>query len=316
MAVVVVLVFVAVVGSIVWSRSKNNARMDEWQQTATALGLSFTPGPHSARPIHERHFLPQLYGQHNGQDVYVGVRTYSTGSGSDRRTYYFTFVDVVFDPALKSGLSAERADGVSKFFGDIFGERDIQIGLAEFDREYRIKGFDYEQVRALLGHPRVAPLVQREVGVFRASITDARARFEAGGIHTDAPALRLALDAAVELYREMLDAWHELPDSEEERRVRASWTAAAARVYCRYDSRGMHLHGGTPPVSVRAEICPRKDLWTTEVIAVLDPPLGVNLAVGRQACCRRSARSSAPRTSRSATTRSTGSSSRARIPIA
>jgi hypothetical protein len=280
--VVIPLIVVIAVVAVAWAMNSSKKRKEQWKQAAPALGLSFAPGPESDRPIHSAHYVPQMYGQYDGQDVYVGIRYYTTGSGKNRTTHYYTFVDVLFEPGLKRGLAVARADGVSKFFGDLFGQRDIQIGNEVFDRDFRVKGNDPEQVKALLGRSRVLELMQLRIGSFTPNVDDRRVRFEASGIHVDAETLRPLLEPAVTLHRELIASWEELPATAEEARVAPTWKSVADKSYLQYASRGMMMHGRREPVDVRAEVVLDDSSWSTQVEVRFDPPLGVGLGISRQ----------------------------------
>jgi len=287
--VMVFIMFFILVIAVAINGGRRSKQEKQWQQTARDLGLSFSPGPQSGRPIHSSHLMPQLYGQHDGQDVYVGVRTYTTGSGSDQQTHYYTFVDVVFEPALKRGLCAVGAGGVSKFFGTLFGQRDIQVGDEAFDRDFRIDGFEPAQISQLLGQPRLIALLSRSIGEFKPDLNDGRVRFEAGGVLVESAALKPVLGPAVQLFREVLQSWLELPPSAEERAVESAWTSAAGEHELTYQSRGMRMIGRNGPVTLRAEVMigdgtpwVRDAGWRTTITAFFDPPLGAGLALSRE----------------------------------
>ncbi len=274
----IAVIVVAGVGfALSWANKKSKERARTWQVTAERLGLSFRHGPHSGRPIHARHLMSQMYGQHDGQDVYVGVRTYTTGSGKNRTTHYRTFVDVVFDVPLARGVQIARADGVSKFFGDLFGQRDIQIGDEAFDRDFRVKGLEPEQLVGLLSSERLRAVLSRQIGSFSPNVNDDRVRFEAVGIHVDASALQPVLPAAVEAYREVLSAWRSLPATVQEAQVEPAWRAVATRADLDYQARGMTALGRCRAGDVRASVRLGQKGWVTRVAIAFDPPLGTGL---------------------------------------
>ena len=280
------LVVVAVIGItifiIIHGLGSHKRAEQRWRICASALGSSFNPGPHSHRYIHARRYLPEMYGQYDGQDIYVGVRTYTTGSGKNRQTHYYTYIDVVFDVALKRGLRARRADGVSKFFGDVFGQRDIQVGHEAFDRDFRIDGHDPAQIAGLLRDNEVIGHLQGNYGPFRIEVDDYRVRIEASGTHTEASVLGPLLGPAVGLYRAVLRTWSALPPSVEEARVGETWQRVSERLGLTYRARGMVAQGHTDQVGVRAEVTILEKSWATVVSATFDPPLGVGLELSRE----------------------------------
>lgn len=288
--VIIFIVIAGVIGGSVAIANRNKLTQEQqWQQTARDLGLGFSAGPQSARPVQSKHLLPQLYGQHDGQDIYVGVRTYTTGSGSNTQTHYRTFVDVVFDPALKRGLRAVHAGSVSKLFGKVFGQRDIQVGNEVFDRDHRVDGFDPEQIAQLLNRPRLMELLTRPIGKFQPDLNDYRVRFECGGVHIESALFKPVLGPAVQLYREALQSWTELPPSVEERQIEVAWATTAAEHELRFAPRGMRMLSSTGPVTVRAEVTVGDSVpwvhdagWKTAISASFDPPLGVGLSLTRE----------------------------------
>ena len=284
MEAVMVLVFVAgAVALIKWGAARAAQRQAQWKQTAEGLGLSLAPGPHSARPVYARRHMPEIYGQYDGQDVYIGVRVYTTGSGKNQQTHYYTYVDVLFDCALKRGAQIGRADGVSKFFGDIFGQRDLQTGQPQLDREYRIKGQDPAQLIGLVSSPKLAALLLVDHKPFRTYVTDAYVRLEATGVRLAIEDLRPLLAPSVTLFREVVAAWTALPPSSEELRVEPAWRRACERAHLAYAARGMRGLGRVRDVDARMEVVLHdKHGWSTELAASFDPDLAVGLAITRE----------------------------------
>ena len=282
-----VLIIGALVGGVValiaLSAKRSRWTRETWTRTAEALGMSFDAGPHSTRYIHARRHLPEMFGRHDGQELYIGVRSYTTGTGKNRTTHYYTYVDVIFDPALKRGLGVRRADGVSKFFGGIFGQRDVQIGHEQFDRDFRIDGLDPGQVQGLLSRSDILETLQGHYGDFQPSITDGRVRFEARGILVEVDKVEPAIAPAVALHRAVLESWQSLPRSAEETRIDAAWNRVCQRANLSYQARGMRARGRTGDVHARMEVLLSEQMaWSTEIEAVFDPPLAVGLAVTRE----------------------------------
>lgn len=279
MEAVLALMVIAVGALVVVAVKGSNKRKNRWQEAAPMLGLSFSQGPHSSRYIHESHYLPEMFGQVDGQDVYVGVRSYTTGSGKSRTTHYYTYVDVVFDTELKRGLSVARSDGVSKFFGDVFGQTDLQIGHEDFDREFRIDGVDGEQLCLLLGDEKLRGLLQHRVGLFQASLTDSRARFEASGIHVEPELLRSLFRPGIDLFRSAQECWHRLPMSAQEIHVAEAWEQVARRNKLSYQARGMKMLGCDREVETTAEVIIAEGDWRTRIQITFNPPIGAGLVL-------------------------------------
>lgn len=223
-----------------------------------------------------------MYGSYEGQDVCVGVRSYTTGSGKNRQTHYFTFIDIVFDVPLKRGLAVRPAGGVSRFFGSLFGQRDIQIGDAQFDKDFRIDGVDPQQVSQLLLFGKMRAMLPRTYpNKFVPSLSDDRTRLEASGIVVDASVLAPQLSSAVALHRELVASWSRLPLSLEQRAIEAGWQHVASTRRLTLDLPNMIMHGAIDDVAVRLEVVLSKDNFVTLVAAGFNPPLAVGLAMSR-----------------------------------
>lgn len=280
---IVVMVVVGLSIALVAGGASAKRMRATWERSATELGLSFEPGPHAGRYIHERKYMPEMFGQYDGQDIYVGVRAYSTGSGKNRQTHYYTYVDVVLDLSLKRALRVERADGVSKFFASIFGQLDVQVGKEQLDIEYRIKGQDPRQIAALINTPELSALLLAERTAFRPVLTDDYVRLEAPGIHVDHRLLQPLLGRTVAIARALVAAWRALPPSREEAQVEPVWRRVCERGHLAYQARGMRATGRRDDVMLRVElVLDYKRGWVTEIAAVFDPPLGVGMSVASE----------------------------------
>ena len=278
---------VGVVGAFValisHANKKAKARRRKWNTAAQRLGLTFNDGPHSQRKIHARHYYPQMFGQREGQDVYVGVRSYTTGSGKNQTTHYYTFVDVIFDTPLKCGINIRRAGGISKFFGSVFGERDIQIGIPSFDRDFRVDGINPDQLVRLVQPIEARGLLSADhANGFMVSLSDSVVRLEASGIVVDHTILDPPITAAVALYRAVHEAWRALPPSPEELRITPSWQEAANRWGLSFDARSMTLLGNVDAIAVRCEVVLEGESYSTMMSASFEPPLGVDLELKTQ----------------------------------
>ncbi len=282
--IVILLVVAGTVSAIVGVVAKQGKRTRAtWQSNAAELGLSFRPGPRSGRPIHARHHLPQMYGHYDGQDVYVGVRSYTTGSGQSRKTHYYTFIDVLFNVPLKRGLGVRPANGVSKFFGSIFGQNDIQIGDPSFDKKFRIDGLDQRQVTSLLGHDTLRRALDTTYPFgFLPSLNDDRVRLEAKGVIVQANKLKPQIQGAVALYREVVAAWDQQPPSNEELQITPGWQQVAERKQLSFEPRAMLMVGRLNESSIRCEVVLNKNQFSTEMEARFEPPLGGGLSIKKQ----------------------------------
>ncbi len=98
--------------------------------------------------------------------VHFRVQTITRGSGKNRSTYtqYFGYVSAT----MPSGLTLYK-EGFFSSMGKMFGGADIQIGDAEIDRAFIIKGNDVLGVHNLLRNPHVKKallyVIQRHPGL-------------------------------------------------------------------------------------------------------------------------------------------------------
>ena len=280
MEVVLVLIGAgAVVALIQFANARAKKRREQWEETARTLGLTFAPGPYSDRPIRTRRPRPEMYGQVDGQDVYVGVRSYTTGSGKNQQTHYYTFIDVIFDVPLKRGLVVGKADGVSKFFGSIFGQADMQTGRETLDVEYKIRGQDAQQVTAIVAAPEVERLLLAPRDRFVTYVSDGSVRLEAHGDIVEKEVIAPRVPEAVALARAVMAAWIAAPPSAEERRVEPIWRRVCETKGFAYQARGMRGTGTKHDLAMRIEAVVDEKGWATEIEAMFEPPLAVGLSL-------------------------------------
>jgi hypothetical protein len=282
-AAVILLVIGGVAGLLVAGKRKAARQREMWGQSCAALGLTFQRGPYFDRYIHATRHYAEMYGTLAGQDVYVGVRKYTTHNGKSSQTHYYTYVDVIFDKPLKRGLRLQRANAVSRLFASLIGQSDIQVGHDEVDRAYKIAGQDAAQIRALLGDRAVLAELLRPYGAFSPQLTDASVRLEATGIVVDQIALEPAVRGTVAIARALRTAWQQLPPSAEERRITRPWQRVCERAGLSYEPRAMVARGSKGDVQLRVElVLDDKHGWITELQALFSPPLGVGLELVTQ----------------------------------
>lgn len=245
-----------------------------WKILGNHLGLTVAKGPHSNRRIHGTHYMPELYGQLNGQDVYVGIRTYQTGSGNNRTTHYRTYIDVVFSSPLKRGFHIERAGKTRKLLADVFGARDLQTGNGKIDREFRIFGVDSEQIRLLLAGTE--ELILRKWEKFKITIDDKRVRMETDKRYFS-PDLKNAAEHAVVLHAKVLDNWRNLPQSLEEAKIDPAWQQIASRKDMGYSNRRMRMTKKNEDYSLSIESEWEASGWRTRFMVRFTPSLQLAL---------------------------------------
>lgn len=117
-------------------------RNQHWQQLASDLGLMFSPGDFT-------HY-PQLNGKLDGIRIHATIL--QEGSGKNAR--YFASVTAEVSGRLPAGLHL-APEGVFQRLGKLFGVQDIQVGDAELDAHFIIKGADAHGITEILHEPQV-----------------------------------------------------------------------------------------------------------------------------------------------------------------
>ncbi len=142
------LVVAVVLVIIVVSRLSREAA---WKQFAQELGAQYVSGG--------------LFGSSKvlasiGQEI-VTFNTYSVSTGDDSSTTYtqlrapFQDRDHFQFTILRQGLLARKINAA-------IGMRDIQIGDADFDRDFVIQGTDESRIRKLLGNKKILQLMKAQ----------------------------------------------------------------------------------------------------------------------------------------------------------
>ncbi len=155
------------------------ARRKAWETFAakSELDVAFGGGP--KRPM-------ALDGQRGGQPVHVVVER--RGRGKQRR--YFTVFRSLVVPELTLGLSLRREG----FFERIAGAVDVQLGVPELDRAWRIQANDREGARRLLLMPRVSAALLGLTRTGEGFISGSEVVLERRGIASSEAELSLGLD--------------------------------------------------------------------------------------------------------------------------
>ncbi|CAN5902061.1 hypothetical protein BH11MYX2_BH11MYX2_21890 [soil metagenome] len=281
-AVVLALLAFGGAGGIAWVISAANkrtlARRNEYATTAQRLGLTFSRGPQFDRYIHAKRFRDEMYGTYDGHDVYVGVRTYTTSSGKSSQTHYYTYIDLFYETPLKRGLSCATAAGISKFFGSIFGQADMQLGHDKIDYDYKISGLDKQLIAPILTAPEVEQILVTPRGRFALYIGDAMIRIECPGDVIDVETLQPRVAEIVALARALVAAWRAGPPSAEERAIEPVWRPLCEQKRLALDARGMRATGEKNDLAMRVEVeLDEKKGFETVVETSFDPPLAVSL---------------------------------------
>jgi hypothetical protein len=201
-------IFVAIPLVIRYLR-RHNERM---RRVADELGFSYNgPGaepPGTAEPTGVQRFLQALKpwritGMRD--DVAVAIYTESRGSGKSRTTY--SIVEASFPKPLPFTLRIGRESAMTRFGKAVFGLKDIEVGVEEFDKAVRIKGSDPDRVVGLLSgsgiQDRILSALQASPTV---SVTERAAFWEKRGTVDKAEAYQQAMALVVPIVRALKDA--------------------------------------------------------------------------------------------------------------
>lgn len=92
--------------------SRKLSRETKWHRLAKQLGLSFTEGPRSDRELDGESYLPEMFGNVDGTEVYVGVRSFIEAEMAAKsmrlansHREYFTLIEVFFRRTTKARLA-------------------------------------------------------------------------------------------------------------------------------------------------------------------------------------------------------------------
>lgn len=137
--IIVVVINVVAIGILFWRRHRPYSN---WKALAHELGLQYIDG--------ELFDDPSMYGTYRGAKV--NVQTEVRGTGKNAGVY--TVVETPLS-ALVPGDLEVYLDGFFQKVGKRTDGQDIQVGDAELDSIFVIKGVDRDRIRDLLTHPKV-----------------------------------------------------------------------------------------------------------------------------------------------------------------
>ncbi len=135
--VAALIIVVVVVGVLVFQYLQRKSCLRVWREVASQSGLECEGG--------NLLVFPTVKGIYRGRELAMYVHQHSSGVGKNRRTSTSTRIAVTVDnPAgLRLDLSEEKILGR---IGKQLGMQDIQVGDAEIDRRFMIKGEPAEVV--------------------------------------------------------------------------------------------------------------------------------------------------------------------------
>ncbi len=138
-------------------------------------------------------------------DIAVAIYLETRGSGRSRTTY--TIVEASFPRPLPFSLLLYKESAFARFGKAVFGLKDIEVGVEQFDAAVRIKGSDPDRIRQLLSGTGIQ---DRILSALEASptitVNSTSARWEKRGSTGKAETFRQAMDLVVPIVRALKDA--------------------------------------------------------------------------------------------------------------
>jgi hypothetical protein len=189
MNTIIVAIFVVVILAIaiIWGVLARQRQAEAWREFATQIGAEFVPGGLLRRDMAQAQVGGRI----------VTLDTYSVPSG-DSNTTYTCMKTTDMKPAgfqfmiFRTGL-------ISKI-DKALGSQDIEIGDAEFDRQFTIQSNNEARVRALFANLRLRQLIQGQKSVRLGISKKNELRFEVQGVIKDVERLK----SIFELFKETL----------------------------------------------------------------------------------------------------------------
>jgi hypothetical protein len=181
-AVFVVILIGIVLG--VWSKQK---QAESWREFATQIGAEFVSGGLFRRDM--------VQAQVGGRTVTLD--TYSVPSGDSNTTY--TCMKTAFIKPAGFQFMIFRTGLISKI-DKALGSQDIEIGDAEFDRQFTIQSNNEARLRALLASLRLRQLIQGQKAGRLGISKNNELRFEVQGVIKDVERMK----SIFELFKETL----------------------------------------------------------------------------------------------------------------
>jgi hypothetical protein len=205
-------------------------REDDWSDAPHALGMQ----------VGDRGLL---FGQWNRHVEIRGLHDWrEVHHHNETHRQHFTQLYAFLDPPLLMGLEAHERGAVGRLVGGLFGQHDIQIGQADFDQRFAVKGLDPEHVRRLLSGPPGAELL-RAAGHFPSlTISDDRVVIEHNGYERDLDKVRASLEAVGRI-GEALMAQRAREPAAWEGPLRAAWGAVAQGWQLSFDAPRATIEG-------------------------------------------------------------------------
>ena len=177
-----VFIIVVIVGWVIFRQQRDAA----WKRFATEIGAEFIEGGLFRTSKVQAHI----------NDSAVVLDSYSVSSGDSSTTY--TRIRAPFQNKDGFQFTLFRTGLVSKI-DKALGAQDIEIGDADFDRDFTIQSNNESKVRALFASLSIRQLIQAQRSI-RLRLKENELHFEVQGIIKDLERLK----SLFELFREML----------------------------------------------------------------------------------------------------------------
>ncbi|MFO0761922.1 MAG: hypothetical protein U0359_36115 [Byssovorax sp.] len=227
-----------------------------------------------------------LVGRWNGHIEIRGLHTYElvrpTNHQKDEYYRYYTELYALLDPPLHMGLHVYERGGFGKVLGDLFGSKDIQVGHAEFDDRFDVRGLDADHVRRLLYGPVGTELLAQQKRHPKLWISDIYATVEYPEYERDLDKVRAGLETAGRLGEvilaqraQQLAAWEPM--------LRRTWQAVASGWRLDFDAPRVTIKGEARGLRLEASVVLLGgDKLATEVRFPLPLPAACGLTLARQ----------------------------------
>ena len=177
-----VFIIVVIVGWVIFRQQRDAA----WKRFATEIGAEFIEGGLFRTSKVQAHI----------NDSAVVLDSYSVSSGDSSTTY--TRIRAPFQNKDGFQFTLFRTGLVSKI-DKALGAQDIEIGDADFDRDFTIQSNNESKVRALFASLSIRQLIQAQRSI-RLRLKENELHFEVQGIIKDLERLK----SLFELFREVL----------------------------------------------------------------------------------------------------------------
>ncbi len=186
MTIGILFTVVLVLGVAAWLWIAGRKREAAWRQFANEIGAEFIRGGwfHSSKV------------QTRLRDWVVTVDTYTVPSGDSSTTY--TRIRAPFQDEAGFQFSISRAGLIGKL-DKVLGAQDIDTGVADFDRDFVIRGNSESKVKSLFADPGLRQRMQAQRSV-HLRLTGKALSLEVQGIIRDVERLK----SLFELFKDVL----------------------------------------------------------------------------------------------------------------